>query len=66
MDGPITALQTLDCDWSVHKFIEVNFLKLADNNQIFWNDLITFFITSGKYHLKLLIAKFLLPMISLK
>ena len=21
IDGPITALQTLDCDWSVHKFI---------------------------------------------
>ena len=27
MDGPITALQTLDCDWSVHLFIEVNFSK---------------------------------------
>ena len=36
MDGPITALLTLDCDWSVHKFIEVNFSK--ENNQIFRND----------------------------
>ena len=39
MDGPITALQTLDCDWSVHKFIEVNFSKLTDD-QIFRNDCI--------------------------
>ena len=46
MDGPITALQTHDSDWSVHKFIEVNFLKLTDNNQIFRNDLNCF-----HYHL---------------
>ena len=38
MDWPITALQTLDCDWSVHKFIEMNFVKLTDNNQIFINE----------------------------
>ena len=38
MDGPITALQTLDCDWSVHKFTELNFSELTDNNQIFRND----------------------------
>ena len=38
MDGPITALQMLDCDWSVDKFIEVNFSKLTDNDQIFRND----------------------------
>ena len=38
MDGPITALQTLDCDWSVNKFIEVNFSELTDNNQNFRND----------------------------
>ena len=37
MDGPITVLQTLDCDWSVRKYIEVNFSKLTDNNQIFKN-----------------------------
>ena len=30
----ITGLQMLDCDWSVHKFIEVNFSKLMDSNQI--------------------------------
>ena len=30
-----TALRTLDCDWSLHKFIEENFSKLTDNNQIF-------------------------------
>ena len=38
MDGPITVLQTLDCDWTAHKFIGVNFSKLTDNNQIFRND----------------------------
>ena len=38
MNGPITALQKLDYDWSVHKFIEVNFSKLTDNSQIFRND----------------------------
>ena len=32
-----TALQTFDSP-SVHKFIEVNFSKLTDNNQIFRND----------------------------
>ena len=37
MGGPITALETLDSDWSVHKFIEVNFSKLTGNNQIFRN-----------------------------
>ena len=30
MTGPITALQTLDCDWFVHKFTEANFSKLTD------------------------------------
>ena len=43
MDGPITALDMLDCDWSVqdvlsHKFIEVIFSKLNDNNQFFRNE----------------------------
>ena len=37
IEGTNTALQTLDCEWSVHKFIEVNFSKLTDNNQIFRN-----------------------------
>ena len=35
--GKITALQTLDCDWSVHKFIEVNISELTDSNQILRN-----------------------------
>ena len=66
MDGPITTLQTLDCDWSNHKFIEVDFSKLTDSNQFSGMTLIAFIITSVKYHLKLLSAKFLLPMTSLK
>ena len=40
--GPITELRTLDSDWSLYKFIEVNFSKLTYNNQIFRN----YFITS--------------------
>ena len=66
MDGPITALQTLECDRSVHKFIEVNFSNLTESNQIFNNDFVAFIITSVKYHLKLLSANFFLSMISLK
>ena len=38
LDGPITTLQMLDCDWSIHKFVEANFSKLTDNNHIFRND----------------------------
>ena len=34
------------CDWSVHKFIKVNFSKLTDSNQIF---MINFF--GIHYHL---------------
>ena len=30
--------KTLHCDWSVLKFIEVNFSKLINNYQIFKND----------------------------
>ena len=33
LGGPITALHTLVCDWSVHNFIEVNFSKLKDKGQ---------------------------------
>ena len=40
MGEPITALQTLDCDWSPHKFIEENFSKLTDSNQIFTLDFV--------------------------
>ena len=40
MEQPITALQTTDCNWLLHRFIEVNFSKLTDSNQIFRNDFI--------------------------
>ena len=40
MEQPITALQTLDCDLLLHWFIEVNFSKLTDSNQIFRNDFV--------------------------
>ena len=35
---PITALQTPDYDWLLHRFIEVYFSKLTKSNQIFLND----------------------------
>ena len=35
MEQPITALQTPDCDWLLHRFTEVNFSKLTDSHQIF-------------------------------
>ena len=42
MDQPVTALQTPDCDWLLHSFIEVNFSKLTDSNQIFRNNFVGF------------------------
>ena len=40
MEQPITALQTPDCDWLLNRFIEVNFSKLTESNQIFRNDFV--------------------------
>ena len=40
MEQPITALQTPDCDWLLHRCIQVNFLQLTDSNQIFRNDFV--------------------------
>ena len=37
MEQLIIALQTPDCDWLLQRFIEVNFSKLTDSNQIFRN-----------------------------
>ena len=39
---PITALQTPDCDWSLFWYIEGNFSKLTDSNQIFMSDFVCF------------------------
>ena len=46
MERPITALQIPDCDWLLHRIIEVNFSKLTDSNQIFRNAFVGF-----HYHL---------------
>ena len=35
MEQPITALQTPDCDWLLHRFVQVNFSKLTESNKIF-------------------------------
>ena len=52
VDGPITALQTLDCDWSVHKFTEVNFSKLRTATKFSRLTLLAFITTSVKVHVK--------------
>ena len=68
MEGPITALQTLACDWSLNKFIEVNFSKLTDSNQTLSIDFVCI-----HYHLSKISSRFILlsskfspPMVSLK
>ena len=38
--GPITVERLKCCDWSPHKFVEVNFSKLTDGNQIFRIDFV--------------------------
>ena len=45
-DGPITVEHLKCCDWSVHKFIEVNLSNLTEINQIFRID-----FDSIHYHL---------------
>ena len=37
-ERPITALQTPDSDWSLFWYIEMNFSKFTEKNQIFRND----------------------------
>ena len=53
MGGPITALQTLDCDWSLHKFIEVNFSKVTDTTKFSGMNLFAFITTSVKIECKI-------------
>ena len=38
MEQPITVGCLEGSDWLLHRFIEVNFSKLTDSNQIFRND----------------------------
>ena len=40
VEGPITVERLKGCDWSLNKFIEVNFSKLTDSDQIFRNDFV--------------------------
>ena len=66
MDEPITAIQTLHCSWSVHKFIEVNFSKLTDNNKIFRNDFDCIHYHLCKISSKIIECKMFAPKISSK
>ena len=62
---PITVGCLEDCDWLLHRFIEENFLKLTDSNQIIRNDFVfAYIISSVKFQVKLMRAKIFLPRIS--
>ena len=64
MEQPITVGCLEGCDWLLHRFIEVNFSKLTDSNQIFRNDCLPLLSSANKFQLKLMRANFFLPMIS--
>ena len=64
MEKPITVGCLEDSDWLLHRYIEINFSKLMDGNQISRNDLFAFIIISVKFQVKLMSANFFLPMIS--
>ena len=56
MEQPITSPQTPDCDWLLHRFIQVNFSKLI-NEKKQKNSGMTLFaiiITSVKFQLRLM------------
>ena len=64
MEQPITVGCLEGCDWLLHSFIEVNFSKLTDSNQISGMIQFTFIVTSVKFQFKLISAKIFLPMFS--
>ena len=64
MAQPITALQTPDCDWLRLWFIEVNFSKLTDSNQIFKNDFVCLYYHLCKISTQINKCNIILPMIS--
>ena len=47
MEAPIKVERLKCCDWSVHKFIEVNFSKLTDSNQIVRIDFVSIHMHLG-------------------
>ena len=47
------------CDWSVHNFIEVNFSKLTDSNQIFRIDFVNIHYHLGEISCQIIECKFL-------
>ena len=61
MDGPITVERLKCCDWSVHKFIEVNFSKLTDSNGIFRIDFVGIHYHPGEISCQKCSAKFIGP-----
>ena len=58
MDGPITVERLKCCDWSVQMFIEVNFSKLTDNNQIFRNSFVGIHYHLGEISCQIIERKF--------
>ena len=61
MDGPITIERLKCCDWSVHKFIEGNFSKLKDSNQIFRIDFVRIHYHLGEISRQIIECNFFGP-----
>ena len=53
------------CHWSVHKFIEVNFSKLTDCNQIFRNEFVSIHYHLGEISCQIIECKFFLSIYEL-
>ena len=61
MNGPITVERLKCCDWSIYKFIEVNFSKLSDSKQIFRIDFVRIHYHLGEISWKVIECNFLFP-----
>ena len=58
MEQPISVGCLESCDWLLHRFIDVNFSKLMDSNQIFRNNFISLYFILVKFQFKLISAIF--------
>ena len=65
IDGPITVERLKCCDWSVHKFTEVNFSKLTDSNQIFRIHFVSIHCHLGEFSRSIIKCNFLVHMNSM-
>ena len=64
MEQPITAGYLEGCDWLLHRFIEVNFSKSTNSNQIFRNNFVCLYYYLCKISTQINECIFFIPMIS--